>query len=124
MASVFDGNFAGHLAGRLGRHSCLIDAATGLTVEPAGVSTRLAGYAAAFQGAGLVPGDRVLVASPLSPSSCLAYLGAIYAGLVAVPIEERTLASSGSALALATGATAMWTDQKPSFEWLRGTLPL
>ena len=119
MATVPEGNFAGWLAGRLGRHSCLIDAATGLTIEPAEVPGLIAGYGAVFRGAGLQAGERILVAGSLSPLSCLAYLGAMYAGLVVVPVEERSLAASGASLVEATGARAIWTEQKPSFDWLR-----
>src|SRR5208282_2874692 len=124
MATVSDGNFAASLAGRLGRHSCLIDAASGLTVDPGQVPDLIAGYAAVFQAAGLRPGERVLVASPLSPLSCLAYLGAMYAGLVVVPVEERLLAASGAQLVGATGAKAIWTEQKAAFEWLNQTSAL
>ena len=119
MATVAEGNFAGWLAGRLGRHSYLIDAATGLTIEPAEAPGLIAGYGAVFRSAGLREGERILVAGSLSPLSCLAYLGAMYAGLVAVPVEERSLAASGTGLAEATGARAVWTEQKPSFDWLR-----
>jgi acyl-CoA synthetase (AMP-forming)/AMP-acid ligase II len=118
MATVPEGNFAGCLAGRLGRHSYLIDSATGLTIEPAEVPGLVAGYGAAFHAAGLRPADRVLLASPLSPLSCLAYLGAMYAGLVVAPVEERSLAASGKSLIEATGAKAIWTEQKAVFEWL------
>lgn len=119
MATLPEGNFAGCLAGRLGRHSYLIDAATGLTVEPGAVPDLIAGYGAAFHAAGLQPGDRVLIASPLSPQSCLAYLGAMYAGLTAAPVEERSIAASGASLVEATGAKAIWTEQKAIFDWLR-----
>ena len=60
--------------------------------------------------AGLQTGDRVLVGSALSPTSALAYLGAIYAGLVAVPVDERTLNTSAPSLAEASGAKAVWSD--------------
>jgi acyl-CoA synthetase (AMP-forming)/AMP-acid ligase II len=119
MVTASKGNFAGELAGRLGRHSHLIDAASGLTIEPEQVPRLVAGYGAVFRKAGLTPGERVLVASPLSPLSCLAYLGVMYAGLVAVPVEERLLATSGAKLVEATGANAIWTEQPAAFEWLR-----
>ncbi len=117
MPTAAAGNFAGHLAGRLGRNSCLIDAATGLTIDAAAVPGLIAGYGAAFRDAGLNAGERILIGSTLSPSSCLAYLGAMYAGLVAVPVEERLLAASGAELVKVTGATAVWTEQKPSSDW-------
>src|ERR1700722_10467571 len=121
MATLADGNFAGWLVGRLGRNSYLIDAATGATIEPAEVSTKVIAHASAFCDAGLQPGDVILLASSLSPLSCLAYLGAMYAGLVVAPVEERILATSGAKLVAATGAKAIWTEQKPAFAWLAET---
>ena len=38
------------------------------------------------------------------------YLGAMYAGLVAVPVEERLLAASAAMLVKATAAKAIWTE--------------
>jgi len=119
MATVPEGNFAGWLVSRLGRHAYLIDAATGLTIEPAAVPGLIAGYGAAFRGAGLHAGEHVLIGGSLSPLTCLAYLGAIYAGLVVVPVEERTLATAGATLVEVTRAKAVWTEQKGSFDWLR-----
>ena len=119
MATVPEVNFAGWLVDHLGRHSCLIDAATGLRIKPAEVPGLIAGYGAVFRGAGLEAGERILVAGSLSPLSCLAYLGAMYAGLVVVPVEERALLASGANLAQAVRASAIWTEQKPAFGWLR-----
>ncbi len=118
MATVSAGNFAGCLVDRLGRHSHLIDAATGLTIEPAAVPGLIAGFGAAFQAAGLHAGERILLGISLSPLSSLAYLGAMYAGLVAVPVEERSLATSGAGLVDATHARAIWTEQPAAFTWL------
>jgi acyl-CoA synthetase (AMP-forming)/AMP-acid ligase II len=118
MGTISEGNFAGRLTSRLGGHSHLIDAATGLTVPAANVPGLIAGFGSVFRSAGLQDGDRILIAGTLSRFSSLAYLGAIYAGLVAVPVEERMLTSSGDQLAAATSARAVWTEQKPSFDWL------
>ena len=51
-------------------------------------------------------------ADRLRPFSCstLVYLGAIYAGLVAVPVDERTLIASAPLLVEATGAKALWSE--------------
>ena len=43
--------------------------------------------------------------------SGLAYLGVMYAGLVAVPVEERSLVANRDGFAKATGAKAVWTEQ-------------
>src|SRR5271165_7660086 len=104
MGAAADHNFAARLTGRLGKHSFLIDAATGQTILPAELPELIASYGRAFDSAGLQPGDRVLIGSALSPMSGLAYLGVIYAGLVAVPVEERSLVASGAGYAKATGA--------------------
>jgi len=68
--------------------------------------------------AGLKKGDRVLIGCTLSPASTVVYLGAIYAGLVAVPVEERSLTASVETLVEATGAKAVWTEAA-----LRGERP-
>ena len=52
----------------------------------------------------------MLIGCSLSPASALVYLGAMYAGLVAVPVEDRALAASAGLLAEATGAKALWTE--------------
>ena len=70
----------------------------------------IAAYGASLRSAGLRKGDRVLVGCTLSPSSALVYLGAMYAGLVAVPVEERALAASPETLIDATGVKAVWTE--------------
>jgi acyl-CoA synthetase (AMP-forming)/AMP-acid ligase II len=51
----------------------------------------------------------------LSVPSALVYLGAIYAGLVAVPVDERTLTGSASKFVAATAARAVWTES--GFGW-------
>jgi acyl-CoA synthetase (AMP-forming)/AMP-acid ligase II len=104
------GNFAGRLIERLGPRSCFIDAAAERTLGADELPRVIAGFAASLLSAGLQPGDRVLIGCALSPASALAYLGTIYAGLVAVPVDERTLTSSASMLAKATGAKAVWTE--------------
>jgi acyl-coenzyme A synthetase/AMP-(fatty) acid ligase len=70
----------------------------------------IAAYSASLRSAGLKAGDRLLIGCALSPSSALVYLGAIYAGLVAVPVDERTLIASAPMLVEATGAKALWSE--------------
>ena len=95
---------------RLGPASCLIDAATGRMISAQDLPRLIAANAASLISAGLAKGDRVLIGCSLSPASTLAYLGAIYAGLVAVPVEDRTLSSSLPTLLDTTGAKAVWTE--------------
>jgi acyl-CoA synthetase (AMP-forming)/AMP-acid ligase II len=102
-------NFAGCLLERFGEDSCLIDAATGETVTGSELPGSIVGFAAGLRSAGFQPGDRLLVSCALSPRSTLAYLGAMYAGVIPVPVEERLLASSGGQLLAQSSAKAVWT---------------
>jgi acyl-CoA synthetase (AMP-forming)/AMP-acid ligase II len=45
----------------------------------------------------------------------------MYAGLVAVPVEERSLVARGAGYAKATGAKAVWTEQSTKLEWTRAS---
>jgi acyl-CoA synthetase (AMP-forming)/AMP-acid ligase II len=103
-------NFAGRLVERLGPRSCLIDAATERTIGPDELPRRISAYGASLLSAGLMKGDRVLIGCSLTPFSALVYLGAIFAGLVAVPVEDRALSSNAAKLVETTGAKAVWTE--------------
>ena len=130
VTAAAEWNFVGRLVERLGPRSYLIDAATGHTVCPSELPRLIAAYGASLISAGLRRGDRVLIGCSLSPSSTLAYLGAMYAGLVAIPVEERALRASAEMLAEATGAKALWNEtglkrietQKASIICLEGDL--
>jgi acyl-CoA synthetase (AMP-forming)/AMP-acid ligase II len=123
-------NFVGRLVERLGADTWLTDAATGRTIGPGELPRMIAAFGTALVSAGLQAGDRVLIGCALSPSSALVYLGAMYAGLVAVPVEERVLIASAPALVEATGARAIWSEgsfaregvYKSSVIWLEGDL--
>jgi len=110
VAASPDYNFVGRLVERLGPGSYLIDAATGHTICPADLPRMIAATASSLISTGLREGDRVLLGCSLSLSSALAYLGAIYAGLVAVPVEDRAIRESAAALLQATRAKAVWTE--------------
>jgi acyl-CoA synthetase (AMP-forming)/AMP-acid ligase II len=112
-------NFAGRLVQRLGEASCLIDAEKGQTIPGGELPALLVGFAAGFLSAGLRPGDRILLGCGLSPASTLAYLGAMYAGVVPVPIEERLLTSSRESLLATSRAKAVWTARGVSCDWVR-----
>jgi acyl-CoA synthetase (AMP-forming)/AMP-acid ligase II len=103
-------NFAGRLVERLGSGSCLIDAANGRTIRSESLPQFIAACGSSLISAGLKAGDRVLIGCALSPSSTLVYLGAIYAGFVAIPVDERMLVSSARELIEATGAKALWSE--------------
>jgi hypothetical protein len=60
-------SFAGRLTQRLGKNSCLIDAATGQTVPGRDLLSLIVGFAAGFQSVGLQPSDQVLIGCGLSP---------------------------------------------------------
>jgi len=110
VAATAEWNFAGRLVERLGPCSYLIDAAAGRTICPEDLPRRIAASGASLLSAGLREGDRVLIGCSLSLPSTLVYLGAMYAGLVAVPVEDRALAASTALLLEATGAKAVWTE--------------
>jgi acyl-CoA synthetase (AMP-forming)/AMP-acid ligase II len=101
----------------LGAASVLIDAATGLTVAAEELPGRIAGAAAGFLSGGLQPGDRIMISCSLNPGSTIAYLGAMYAGLVPIPLEDRTFSVSGESLCLRTRANAVWTGEGIRCEW-------
>lgn len=105
-------NFARQLVSRMGHNTCLVDAASGLRYDHGEVPDRIAGFAAGFLASGLHPGDRILISCGLTPLSALAYLGAMYAGLVAVPVEDRTLSSLGQDLGSRVRAAAIWTPRQ------------
>ncbi len=110
VTATAEWNFAGRLVKRLGPCSYFIDAATGRTICPEDLPRLIAAYGASLVSAGLRKGDRVLIGCSLSLSSALVYLGAMYAGLVAVPVEDRAVKASAAALLEATGAKAVWTE--------------
>lgn len=109
-------NFAGRLAKQLGVRSCLIDAATGETIPSSDLPQLISTFGANLLSTGLKAGDRILIGCALSPPSSIAYLGAMYAGLVPVPVEESVLASSISDLLKRTGARAVWTEKNSRFD--------
>jgi acyl-CoA synthetase (AMP-forming)/AMP-acid ligase II len=110
VTATAEWNFAGRLVRRLGPCADLIDAATGRTIGPRDLPRLIAAYAASLRSAGLREGDRVLIGCSLSLPSALVYLGAMYAGLVAVPVDERMVRDSAAMLLEATGAKAVWTE--------------
>lgn len=110
-------NFAGLLVRRLGPDSYLIDAATGQTVEPSELPGLIVGCAVRFVAAGLRPGDRVILGCGLNPASAIAYLGSIYAGLVPVMLENRTLIEGGERVRDCTQARAVWTSEPCQLKW-------
>ncbi len=115
MSRSAQGNFAARLVERLGSGSELLDAASGERVTE--LPAAIADFAASFAAHGLRPGDRVLIGCNLRPLSSLAYLGAMFGGLVAVPVNESGLADSGAALARKTAARAVWTERGARGDW-------
>src|SRR5262245_6480826 len=112
-------NFASQLIRRLGPNSQLIDATSGETISAEEIRGSIVGSAAGFLSAGLRAGDPVLIGCGLSPASTLAYLGAMYAGLVPIPLEDRVLDSSGQSLCLKTRTKAVWTGKDVQCAWAK-----
>jgi acyl-CoA synthetase (AMP-forming)/AMP-acid ligase II len=117
MAGSAQWNFAARLVERLGQGAELIDAPSGERLAAAELPATIADFAASFAAAGLEHGDRVLIGCNLRPLSSVAYLGALFAGLVAVPVNESTLAGSGEALARKSRARAVWTEGGVRNDW-------
>jgi acyl-CoA synthetase (AMP-forming)/AMP-acid ligase II len=109
MSRSTDWNFAARLLERAAGRSALIDAPSGQSVAPADLAAAVAGFASGFLAAGLQVGDRVVIVCDLGLTSTLAYLGAMYAGLVPVPVPESTWRNSGEAMLRKTRAKAVWT---------------
>jgi acyl-CoA synthetase (AMP-forming)/AMP-acid ligase II len=112
-----DGNFASRLLERLGRKSDLIDAAIAQTIPAADVPSLIVGFAAGFRSVGLRPGNRVLISCGVDPLSVLAYIGAMYAGCVPVPVDERTLTHLGDSIVAKAQASAAWTGKGARWDW-------
>jgi acyl-CoA synthetase (AMP-forming)/AMP-acid ligase II len=110
-------NFAAGLARRLGPDSALTDAPSGETLKGSEISKNVICFAAAYISSGLRAGDRILISCGLNVDSALAYLGAIYAGLVPVPIEDRMLSLHGRALLNKTRAKGLWTGTGVKSDW-------
>ena len=115
-----DANFAGGLVSRLGPQSHLLDAATGEQIPGDELPHRIRSFAQGFLAAGLAPGERVLVACSLHPASTMAYLGAMYAGLVPVLVEERLLARGAGPLCAHAQAKGIWIDATTQCESAKG----
>jgi acyl-CoA synthetase (AMP-forming)/AMP-acid ligase II len=113
-------NFAAQVVARLGKLSYLIDAATGETVLPSDLPRLISSFGARLLSAGLQPGDPVVIGCVLSPASSIAYLGAMYAGLVPVPVEESKLPLAGNLLLNRVGAKALWTEKPCTLDWKCG----
>ncbi|MBS0366466.1 MAG: acyl--CoA ligase [Proteobacteria bacterium] len=124
-------NFAARLLDRVGAGSRLIDAARGDSHAGAQIRSGVTGFAAGFVNAGLRQGDRVVICCALDTHSSLAYLGAMYAGLVPVPLSEATFAASGEQVCGRSGARALWSARGVRCDWaaqrgciaLQGALP-
>ena len=112
-------NFAGRLLERLGVNSQLIDAPAGRTIRSDEIRASVLGAAAGFLSFGLRPDDPVIISCRLSPESTLIYLGAMYAGLVPIPVEDRFIEGAGESLALKTGAKAVWTEEEVQCSWAK-----
>lgn len=115
MSTAAHSNFAARLVERLGPDSELVDAPSGARFIHLGA--RIADFAASFAATGLQRGDRVLIACNLRPLCSLAYLGAMFGGFVAVPVNETALEASGEALAHKTRARLIWTERPGRRDW-------
>lgn len=119
MRKSIESNFAARLLARLGKRSHLTSAPSGHTLRAKEIIASITACAAAFQSAGMAPGDRVLISCGLNPATVIAYLGAMYGGLVAVPVEDRQLATLGELLFAKSGAKAIWVGKRIRCNWAK-----
>ena len=119
MPSFPNPNFAARLVDKLGENSALIESATGQTFGAAEISRYISGFAHQFLCAGLRPDDRVVISCGVNPESALAYLGAMYAGIVPVLLDERTHSASGELIFEKVGAKAVWSSKPLQWDWAR-----
>jgi len=117
MRSAPQANFASRLAERLSTRSQLVDAANNESIGAEEIRAGIRGFASAFRAAGLEIGDRVLIGCGLRPISSIAYLGAMFGGLVPVPVNESAMESLGAALAVVARARAVWTECAMRTRW-------
>jgi acyl-CoA synthetase (AMP-forming)/AMP-acid ligase II len=110
-------NFSARLLNHLRHDSQLIDAVSGEILQGSDISENVRRFAAGFACSGMLPADRILISCGLNIDSALAYLGAIYAGLVPVPIEDRMLSLHGTALLKKTQAKGFWTATSIKSDW-------
>src|SRR5262252_4236637 len=111
MPSFPNSNFAARLVERLGENSALIESAGGQTFDAAEILGYVAGFANQFLSAGLRADDRAVISCAINPESALAYLGAMYAGIIPILIDERTHATSGDLIFQKAGAKAAWSSK-------------
>ena len=102
-------NFAAALLARAGE-AMLIDAPTGAALGQ--LADRAARLAAAWRAQGVEPGAPVVLCLDLGPASAVAYLAALWAGLVVVPVDADTLQRFPD-LPHRVGATAAWRAPSP-----------
>ncbi|MBV8277075.1 MAG: acyl--CoA ligase [Verrucomicrobia bacterium] len=119
MSGSSDLNFADRVLRRLSPNSQLVDAPSGQAISAAEIRDSVTSAAAAFLSAGLQAGEPVLISCGLNPASTLAYLGAMYAGLVPVPLEDRSIETIGESLASKTRSKAVWTEKAGQCTWAK-----
>ena len=110
-------NFASRIVQRLGENSCLIDASTAEVIPGRDLPGLIMGFAATFRSTGLQPGERLVIGCGLNPATVLAYLGAMYAGLVPILIDEQVLANAGALVLANAEAKALWTREETRWDW-------
>lgn len=107
MHPVTGSNFAAEMH-RRSLNSTLVDAATNECFRAADVAR----VATVLHAAGLRAGNFLIVAGGIDPQSALAYLGAVYAGIVPIPVADADLDRQVAAIRAATGASFLWTKRR------------
>ena len=107
-------NFAELLMSRCSSTSELIDAVTGEAIQRGEVCSSVSRAASFLLQQDLEPGDRIVLIVDHSPLTAIIYLGCIYAGLVAVPINASHAGTEPERYISLVGAKAVWAKDKTS----------
>lgn len=94
-----------------GRNEALAITSEDGDMNYAALRAAVARAGAAWQGMGIVPGDRVIIFAPDSREWVVAYLGAIWAGGVAVAVNCRLPIGELVPILVDSEATAIWCEE-------------
>jgi acyl-CoA synthetase (AMP-forming)/AMP-acid ligase II len=113
-----DANFGMYLHSRSAR-STLTDAAGGAVCAPVGIPTA----AGALLGAGLAPGEFVVVACNLTIAPARVYMGALYAGIVPILVHELDIEHLLPSIRERTGVKFLWVSGERQQQTYRALYP-
>jgi long-chain acyl-CoA synthetase len=114
ISSPFSGNVADLVADAAARspeHPALLEPAVGLVLSWSRVQRATLAEAARLREAGVTPGDRVLIRLGHGVGFCVAVLGALRAGAVAVPVGTQSTQRELTAILADCGPAALVVEE-------------